>query len=58
MGTCLAYSKKKKKMAIVAGAKLVKDEVRKGRSQNLEFSKSISVEMGRLWNGVVLHNIV
>lgn len=45
-------------MAIVAGAKLVRDEVRKGRSQNLELSESISVEMESLWSGVVLQNVI
>lgn len=58
MGTCLAYSREGKKMAIVAGAKLVRDEVRKGRSQNLELSESISVEMESLWSGVVLQNVI
>lgn len=47
-----------KKIAIVAGAKLVRDETGEGHTQNLEFSKSISVEMESLWNGVVLQNAV
>ena len=38
MGICLACSREEK-MTTLAGAKLVRDEVRRGSNQNLEFSK-------------------
>lgn len=48
---------KGEKMATPTGAKLVRDEVRRGSSHNLTFSNFISDEMGSFWNEVVLQNV-
>lgn len=57
MGPCLAWSREEK-VAMVTGAKLRRDEVGRDSSQKMEFSNCISVEMGSLWNGVGLQNVL